>query len=86
MAVTFDPHPIAVLRPEHAPPTLTTHRATRAELLGEAGVDDVLVVPFTREIAAWTPERSSTDILVDTLHAAGRGGRGQLPLRRPGRR
>ena len=42
VAVTFDPHPMAVLRPEHAPPTLTTIE-TRAGLLDEAGVDDVLV-------------------------------------------
>ena len=68
VAVTFEPHPIAVLRPEHAPPTLTTME-TRATLLGRAGVDDLLVVPFTRKMAAWTPERFVRDILVDTLHA-----------------
>ena len=68
VAVTFDPHPMAVLRPEHAPQTLTTVE-TRAALLRAAGVDDVLVVPFSREIAAWTPERFVLDILVETLHA-----------------
>ena len=69
VAVTFDPHPIAVLRPEHAPPTLTTLE-TRAALLGEAGVDALLVVPFDRDVAAWTPERFVTEVLVDRLHAA----------------
>ena len=68
VAVTFDPHPIAVLRPEHAPPTLSTVE-TRAVLLADAGVDDLLVVPFTRDIAAWTPERFIEEILVDALHA-----------------
>ncbi|HSE72299.1 MAG TPA: bifunctional riboflavin kinase/FAD synthetase [Nocardioidaceae bacterium] len=68
VAVTFDPHPIAVLRPEHAPPTLTTIEA-RADLLADAGVDDVLVVPFSREVAGWSPERFIEDILVDGLHA-----------------
>jgi len=68
VAVTFDPHPIAVLRPEHAPPTLTTI-ATRVSLLDDAGVDDVLVVPFTRDIADWSPGRFIEEILVDTLHA-----------------
>jgi len=68
VAVTFDPHPMAVLRPEHAPPTLTTLE-TRAALLGAAGVDHVLVVPFSREVAAWSPERFVTEILVDALHA-----------------
>lgn len=69
VAVTFDPHPIAVLRPEHAPPTLTTIE-TRADLLGAAGVDDVLVVPFDRSVAEWSPERFVDEILVDALHAA----------------
>lgn len=66
VAVTFDPHPIAVLRPEHAPPTLTTIDQ-RLRLLGEAGVDEVLVIPFSREIAAWTPTEFIDRILVDTL-------------------
>ena len=68
VAVTFDPHPIAVLRPEHAPPTLTT-MDTRAALLVAAGVDDLLVVPFTLELARWSPERFVLDILVHTLHS-----------------
>jgi riboflavin kinase/FMN adenylyltransferase len=68
VAVTFDPHPIAVLRPEHAPPTLTTIE-TRVGLLDEAGVDDVLVIPFSRELAGWSPERFIDDILVAALHA-----------------
>ena len=68
VAVTFDPHPIAVLRPEHAPLTLTTVE-TRVDLLDEAGVDDVLVVPFSREVAGWSPERFVDEILVESLHA-----------------
>ena len=83
VAVTFDPHPMAVLRPEHAPPTLTTLES-RAALLAAAGVDDVLVVvPFDREMAAWSPERF-------VERRAGRGaarprrrGRRQLPVRHP---
>ena len=68
VAVTFDPHPFAVLRPEHAPPTLTTIE-TRVDLLGEAGVDAVLVLPFTREVAGWPPEHFVREIIVDALHA-----------------
>jgi riboflavin kinase/FMN adenylyltransferase len=68
VAVIFDPHPMAVLRPEHAPPTLTTV-GQRVALLGGAGVDAVLVLPFSREVAAWTPERFVRDVLVDALHA-----------------
>jgi riboflavin kinase/FMN adenylyltransferase len=68
VAVTFDPHPIAVLRPEHAPPTLTGI-GRRVELLGDAGIDDVLVIPFDRDVASWSPERFIKAILVDALHA-----------------
>jgi riboflavin kinase/FMN adenylyltransferase len=68
VAVTFDPHPMAVLRPDHAPLTLTDVQ-TRCELLGDAGADDVLVIPFTREIAEWTPLEFISRVLVDGLHA-----------------
>lgn len=68
VVVTFDPHPIAVLRPEHAPPTLTTIE-TRLALLAAAGADDALVIPFDREIAGWSPEEFIDRILVGALHA-----------------
>lgn len=68
VAVTFDPHPMAVLRPEHAPPTLTSIE-TRGRLLDGAGVDAVLVVEFTREVAQWSPEQFIDRILVDLMHA-----------------
>ncbi|QWC85372.1 bifunctional riboflavin kinase/FAD synthetase [Nocardioidaceae bacterium] len=69
VAVTFDPHPFAVLRPDHAPVQLT-RIDERATLLHDAGVDDVLAVPFTKDLAAYSPERFVEEILVDTLHAA----------------
>lgn len=70
VVATFDPHPMAVLRPEHAPIALTTI-AERATLLKAAGADAVLVIPFSREIAGWTPEEFVERVLVDTLQAAG---------------
>jgi riboflavin kinase / FMN adenylyltransferase len=69
VVVTFDPHPMAVLRPEHAPPTLSTV-ADRLVLLERAGVDGVLVIPFDREIAGWSPEQFVDWILVAALHAS----------------
>ncbi|MFN8191529.1 MAG: bifunctional riboflavin kinase/FAD synthetase [Nocardioidaceae bacterium] len=69
VAVTFHPHPFAVLRPEHAPMTLTSIE-DRVALLGEAGIDDVLVLPFDREIAAWSPEEFIDRVLVGALRAA----------------
>lgn len=68
VAVTFDPHPMAVLRPEHAPSALTTLEA-RAALLAEAGVDHVLALPFSRTIAAWSPEEFVDRVLVEGLRA-----------------
>lgn len=68
VAVTFDPHPMSVLRPDHAPQTLTD-LATRARLLQDAGADDVFVIRFSREIAAWTPEEFISRILVEGLNA-----------------
>lgn len=69
VAVTFDPHPMAVLRPEHAPVAITDVE-TRARLLQEAGVDDVLALPFDRAVAGWTPEEFASRVLADALHAA----------------
>lgn len=69
VAVTFDPHPMAVLRPEHAPTSLTSVES-RAELLGECGADAVLALPFDRGVAAWTPEEFVERVLVTALHAA----------------
>jgi riboflavin kinase/FMN adenylyltransferase len=70
VAVTFDPHPMAVLRPDHAPTTLTSIDE-RAALLGEAGADAVFALHFTREVAGWSPEEFVDRILVQLLHASG---------------
>lgn len=67
VVVTFDPHPFAVLRPEHAPPTLTTIDE-RLRLLGACGVDAALVVPFDRGVANWSPAEFVDRILVEALH------------------
>ncbi len=69
VAVTFDPHPMAVLRPEHAPVQLTTIQV-RAELLADAGADHLLALPFDRAMADWSPETFAQRVLVDALHAA----------------
>lgn len=68
VAVTFDPHPMAVLRPDHVPQTLTGIEA-RCALLAEAGADDVLVLPFSLAVAGWSPAEFVDRVLVDALHA-----------------
>jgi len=55
LAVTFDPHPAAVLAPEHVPPFLTDTVEKTGRLI-EAGADRVAVLAFTRELAGLTPE------------------------------
>jgi riboflavin kinase/FMN adenylyltransferase len=70
VAVTFDPHPSAVVRPDTQPRMLSTldHRVA---LLGEAGVDAVLVLAFSPELASWTPGEFVDRVLVRGLHASG---------------
>jgi len=55
VAVTFDPHPAAILAPEHEPPYLTD-TLEKVERLREAGVARVVVLPFSIELAALSPE------------------------------
>lgn len=55
VAVTFDPHPLRLLRPDVAPELLTTV-SRRTELLIESGADEVVVLPFTRELASLSPD------------------------------
>jgi riboflavin kinase/FMN adenylyltransferase len=69
VAVTFEPHPMAVLRPDHAPVMLSTLEQ-RADLLREAGADAVLALPFDRDMASWSPDEFAGRVLVTTLHAA----------------
>lgn len=66
IAITFDPHPREVLTPGSGPPQLMSlqHRLTR---LAELGLSGVAVIPFTLELAAWTPEHFVKSALVDAL-------------------
>src|SRR5438067_1210399 len=66
-AMTFDPHPPRVVRPDKAPPLLMTTEQ-RIEALGRAGMQGVAVVRFTREMSQWDPETFVRTVLVDWLH------------------
>ncbi len=67
--VTFDRHPLALLRPEACPPPLSS-QAQKRELLESTGIDAVLVLEFSRAFSELTPERFVDSVLVDVLHAA----------------
>ena len=67
-AITFDPHPRAVLHPESAPPLLQTldQRLANFEVLG---IEQAIVIPFTSEFSQQPAENFLTDIIRDRLHA-----------------
>ena len=69
MAMTFDPHPPRIVRPDKAPPLLMT-KAQRLEALHRAGVACVAVVRFTRELSQWEPETFVERVLVDWLRVS----------------
>lgn len=62
LVITFEPHPVAVLRPEYAPRRISTP-LDKVARLREYGIDDVAVIPFDREFASWSPEAFLTLIL-----------------------
>ena len=70
VAVTFDPHPIAVLRPEFTPPILTTVE-DRIELLHAAGADSVIVLPVTKSLLEMTAEQFFHAVILEMFHAKG---------------
>ncbi len=68
IAVTFDPHPIELLRPGQAPPQLTTAE-DRSRLLLEGGADHVLVLHVTHELLALTATEFFTEVIQKRLQA-----------------
>ncbi len=68
VAVTFEPHPLVVLRPDRAPAVLTPLPEKR-RLLRRAGAGQVVVLPFDAELARWSPAEFVERVLVERLHA-----------------
>jgi riboflavin kinase/FMN adenylyltransferase len=69
VALTFEPHPTRVVRPDKAPKLLMT-KAQKLEALREAGMDGVAIVQFSMEISQWPPEVFVQRVLVDWLQVA----------------
>lgn len=67
VAITFDPHPLAVVGPRVAPTSLASLDHRRA-LLTAAGADDVEVLQFDERVAAMDPEEFVHRALIDRLH------------------
>jgi riboflavin kinase/FMN adenylyltransferase len=89
LACTFDPHPLQVLRPDQAPPPISTLEENLA-LIAEQGLDMTLVISFTPEfsnIEAATFVREvvhralkAREVVVGFNHTFGRGARGNAAL------
>jgi len=85
--VTFEPHPLVVVRPEAAPRLLSTHRE-KLRLLVESGIDAVVVLRFDRALADYSPHRFVEELLIGRLgmkqlvighdHGFGRGRSGDV--------
>src|SRR5271170_1897625 len=68
VAVTFDPHPVRLLRPDQAP-RLITPLPERLDLLAQTGIDATLVIPFTEEFSRLSTYDFAAGVLHRTLHA-----------------
>ena len=89
VAITFDPHPLAVLRPDHAPRQIQT-LLQKEEAIEALGIENLLVIPFTRDFSLTEPEDFVRGFLAERLGTAeaylgqhfafGRGKRGDLAL------
>jgi riboflavin kinase/FMN adenylyltransferase len=68
VALTFDPHPVRLLRPEQAP-RLITPMPQRLDLLAATGLDAAVVVPFTEEFSRLSARDFAGQVLSQSLHA-----------------
>jgi riboflavin kinase/FMN adenylyltransferase len=66
--LTFDPHPLAVIRPEAAPKLLTSLEV-KIELVAALGVQELVVIPFDHRFGAQSPQEFIDHVLVDQLQA-----------------
>ena len=67
LIITFDPHPRKIVNP-HEPLQLINTLDEKIELLSKAGIDHLVVVPFTHEFAEQTAEQYIKNFLIDNFH------------------
>src|ERR1700723_1599615 len=68
VVVTFEPHPVRILRPDHTFKLLTP-LPEKLRLLEATGVDAVVLLPFSRDLSLMTPHQFVDEILKKQLHA-----------------
>ena len=89
LAIVFEPHPLAVLRPDHAPRRIQTLRQ-KEEVIEAIGIETLLIIPFTRDFSLTEPEDFVRGFLAERLGASelylgqhfafGHGKRGDIAL------
>lgn len=67
VAITFDPHPARILRPQAQQP-LITPLDQKIELLATTGIDALLILPFTGDFSRMTARSFATNVLQQSLH------------------
>lgn len=67
--LTFDPHPVSVVAPQHTPKLLTTLEV-KAELIAGLGVGELIVIPFDAALAARSAQEFVQEVIVQRLGAA----------------
>jgi riboflavin kinase/FMN adenylyltransferase len=65
--VTFDPHPLEIVRPEHAPPLLTIGHE-KLEVVAQSGINYMAIVPFTETLRRFTAAQFVDDVLLRRFH------------------
>src|SRR5215210_2509679 len=68
-AMTFEPHPPRVVRPDKAPALLMT-REQKIEALSRSGMQGVAIVRFTHDLSLWDPEKFVRTVLVDWMRVS----------------
>jgi len=68
IVVTFDPHPVRILRPDAAP-KLITPQPLKESLLAQIGLDALLIIPFTRDFSLTSASDFAKNILAGKLRA-----------------
>jgi riboflavin kinase / FMN adenylyltransferase len=66
--LTFDPHPVSVVAPQHTPKLLTS-LSRKAELISSLGVEELIVIPFDADFAMRSADEFIEDVLVGALGA-----------------
>jgi riboflavin kinase/FMN adenylyltransferase len=66
--LTFDPHPVSIVAPQHTPKLLTTLER-KAQLIASLGVQELIVVPFDAAFAQRSAASFVDDVLVGALAA-----------------